>query len=1209
MAVQTLADAAVVIRADVTRVSDDARRGGKVAGEAAGQEMARGIDTQLRNSRGRFTRSGQTVGASVGEGANRGFLAKIRGKFESSGGSAAKNFAKGFGNDTGAFSRVIATMAARVTLAAAALAATAPGVAHLTAALIPATGAAVALPAALLSVVAAASVLKIATAGVGNAIQKGFTGASKQAKEELDKLPPSARRFAAAIIALKPRIDALRRSVAGRFFAPLQNEVRPLANLYFPMLRLRMAEVAGESGKLAERVAHAARQTVVFRAVSGIFDAVGASVARLRSGVGPLVRGFAALINATVPLLPQMASWLARVAANVGNYVRQASASGRVVAIFRNAVATLRLLGQIAGNVGSILATVWHQADASGANLLARIRDLTGQARAFVQSGQGMATIASIFRTMASLGDALRTGLGAALPAVAQSLQIAGPALARFAQAAANLVVQLAPLLPHVTQLAVQILTALLPAIISLTGWMQRNQGTVQRLAPVVVGLVSAMYAYRAALAVAAVATRVWAVAVGVAKVAQVGWTAITWLATAPVHAHTAAMALSRSTIGTWIGVKAIEVGAWVRSTAASVASTAGVVANRVAMVAHAVASRAAAAATIIWTAATNGAAIAMRVAGIALRFMSGPIGIIITVIALLAAGIVYLWRHNETFRRIVLAVWGAVKVFIAGVVTWFRVVAVGYIKAAIDFMVGYYKFLWSIVKFIFNLIKSWITIQINAVRAVFTAFGRFFTVTVPGWFRTGQRFISEIINFWRADITRRVDAVKSVLSALGRFVTVTIPNAFRDGVKAIGNFWRGLQELARKPVAFVVNQIINPFLGGFKRVAGVFGVKTPEPIHGFQEGGQIPGPASVRDNRIAWLRNAAGRVIGNIAVATGEFVVNAKDTAKALPLLRWINDGMRGGPVEAARRIGRPPVERMGDGSDGGWAFAKGGLVGFLSDVWGAISDPKKLIVKPIEEMVGRIPGAGFVKDLLIGMGRKLVSGFTNWLTGGAGGGTLAGNIGEAQRFVRAQAGKPYFWASAGPHGYDCSGIVAAVYNLLKGRNPYSHIFSTGQLPGNWFHEGVRAGALMAGWAHPGQRGASASVGHMAGMVGGLPFESTGSTGVRVGAAARKVTEFAHIGAARASGGLVELRKVARFTQADFGAVTLAPGANLVYNGLGRAERLEEPADGAPSPRMHPDDIAALADAIGATLGRALLGTVPATRVAARQAGRGRTR
>jgi hypothetical protein len=162
----------------------------------------------------------------------------------------------------------------------------------------------------------------------------------------------------------------------------------------------------------------------------------------------------------------------------------------------------------------------------------------------------------------------------------------------------------------------------------------------------------------------------------------------------------------------------------------------------------------------------------------------------------------------------------------------------------------------------------------------------------------------------------------------------------------------------------------------------------------------------------------------------------------------------------------------------------------------------------------------------------------------------------GAAGPFLRAQDGKPYVWASAGPGGYDCSGIVSAVYNLLHGRNPYNHTFSTASLPGRWFTKGGIGGPLTAAWSNPGEAPASSTTGHMMGMVGGLTFESSGSRGVHLGKTTRRLTDFAHI-AHYAQGG-----QVGRVPSFDSGGV-LSPGLNTVFNGLGRPEPLVPAASG----------------------------------------------
>jgi TP901 family phage tail tape measure protein len=508
------------------------------------------------------------------------------------------------------------------------------------------------------------------------------------------------------------------------------------------------------------------------------------------------------------------------------------------------------------------------------------------------------------------------------------------------------------------------------------------------------------------------------------------------------------------------------------------------------------------------------------------------------------------------------------------------------------DAIVPAFKGIWSAIKFYIAFVK----VELNALVWLFNhTLGPVFT-----WL--WQHAVKPAFDGIRSAISAAWNFIRPILIKLGDFVSKSLVTDFKNGVSAIKAAWNVLKAVAQAPVKFVVNQVINPLIGGFNKIAGVFGTKQIAKIPGFAEGGRIPGSPSSVDNRMATMVGPGGKQLGPLKVATGEFIVNASDTARALPLLQWINNGMKGGASSVAARLGRPMADYPGDGSEG-WAFAKGGLVGFLSDVWGAIQDPKKLIKAPLEGALSKIPGSGDIKTWLSGMGHKLIDGLAHFMTsfgGGDGKFAPAGRVGGAQSFLRAQAGKPYVWASAGPGGYDCSGIVSAAYNILHGKSPYSHTFSTESLPGGFFKKGSLSGPLIAGWSHPGQAPASASVGHMAGNLAGMGFESRGSKGVVVGPAARSVRDFANIGSAYSDGGLV---RVAKMAQADFGKVTLAPGNNLVYNGTGAPEPLSTEAAG----RMHPDDIAALAAAIGGALAVGLRSTIPSARVAGRQAGRPR--
>lgn len=90
-----------------------------------------------------------------------------------------------------------------------------------------------------------------------------------------------------------------------------------------------------------------------------------------------------------------------------------------------------------------------------------------------------------------------------------------------------------------------------------------------------------------------------------------------------------------------------------------------------------------------------------------------------------------------------------------------------------------------------------------------------------------------------------------------------------------------------------------------------------------------------------------------------------------------------------------------------------------------------------------------------------------------------------------------------AGAHNFVADGVVvhnsgfmSGIVNVMRGRNPHSRVGATGSFPWPGFRPGIGPGLNIGSF-----RG---SPGHMAGTIGGVNVESSGSVGVRVGGGAR---------------------------------------------------------------------------------------------------------
>ena len=220
----------------------------------------------------------------------------------------------------------------------------------------------------------------------------------------------------------------------------------------------------------------------------------------------------------------------------------------------------------------------------------------------------------------------------------------------------------------------------------------------------------------------------------------------------------------------------------------------------------QAIKTKIAATAMTVWTGVTKAATLATKGLGLAIRFMTGPIGIVITVITALVGAIIYLWKTNSTFRNAVIGIWNSIKNA--------AIAIFGFLK---NYIVG----IWTAVKvstlIIWNGIKTSAAIIWNAIK---------FAIQHP--IQALKNVLSALWNGMKNAAIKIWTLLKNGVLAIIRAYVAQVRSNFNLVKRIVLTIFNAIKSFSIKVWTAIKNGILNIVRGLRNGIANIFkGIKN----------------------------------------------------------------------------------------------------------------------------------------------------------------------------------------------------------------------------------------------------------------------------------------------------------------------------------------------------------------------------------------------
>ncbi|WP_020135043.1 hypothetical protein [Streptomyces sp. 351MFTsu5.1] len=945
--------------------------------------------------------------------------------------------------------------------------------------------------------------------------QTAGAAAANKLGDAMARLSPNAREFVGAVIAQGAAWRGLKLDVQDRLMAGLGQTFTQLSTAVIPPLRGGLGGMADTLNRMAKNAATAIIELSKTGQLRQMFDGVNAGFGNLNRVPAQFLTGLTQLSIAAAPAFDRITQAAAGAADRISQKLSQGLASGSLTESINGAIDVAKQFGDLLGDIFGTLNNVMKAAAAGGGDALGALGSVFAELRRITAMPDVQQALTSIFTAVNAIAKLVAGTLGAVIqaalpllsalaPVVTELATKFGPVLADLARALGEALMPimdaLLPVLSDIGDILVGLVRAVMPLLKPIGDVLG---AIVTALAPVISAVGAALVPV-----VAALAQGLKPVVGALVPIVQVLGQFIAQLTPAMVPITTALIPLLPALAELTVSLLNLAL---------------QVIAPLLPLIAQ----------------------LASMMAGT----LAGAVGILVPVITTVIG---WLTKFMDT---------------VTGVVKWIvdqfqhlYDVLVGHsiIPDLVKAIISWFTSLWTKTKEIFNQLKQGVIDRWNALwKAVTDRWSSFWNglrtalgnakTSVLNWV-TGLKtsFTNTWNSLWNTAVSKTTSIFTTLRGKISDFKTSMLNSvkALRDGV---GTLWAGIQSKFAAPVKWVVSHVYNNGLRKmWNSIAGKINSKISLPTIslGFQKGGVVPG--SGKGDKVPAMLEPGERILSNPQVDRlgGHRAIDAM-----LGQDRPTKTGGNPSRQEEKTRYQGPTQHYAEGGIVGKVTGAIGGAVGSVASwakdvvVGGLKAAAQKALSALVRPLIAQIPGGNAgIGGLLKGLSNRAVDGMMSWFTSEDKKAVGGPAVQKALSWAKSQSGLPYQWAGNGNPSWDCSGFMSAIESVIRGERPHRR-WATGSFPPG-----------PSGWVRnlnsPFMIGiTNAGVGHTAGTLAGVNFESSGGRGVHYGKTARGYNDPMFT----SRWGFAPAAKY------DNGGL-LQPGATMAVNKTGRPERILDP-------------------------------------------------